>query len=144
MTLVQIKNRVIEAFKAMEILKIFLTRKKDKSFIRDLTEFSLNYDVDAEVEFQESFLHENPNSAKTYYNLGVLYYFQGKAETAIDSYKKALEIDPNLSDAHKSLGEIYAVREQYDLAWSHAKDAEKLGDKRLIQMLRRYLKEPLT
>jgi tetratricopeptide (TPR) repeat protein len=143
MTLVQIKNRVIEALKAIEILKRFLANKKDTSFIRDLAEFSLNYDVDAEVEFQDRFLEENPNSAKAYYNLGVLYYFQGKVEAAIISYKKTLEIDPDFSEAHKSLGEIYAVREQYDLAWSHAKDAEKLGDKRLIEMLRRYLKESL-
>lgn len=143
MTLDQIKNKIIETLKAIQILKLIL-RKDDPNFIRSLTEFSLNYDVDSEVETQKRSLRENPNSAKTHYNLGVLYYFQGKVEAAIDSYKKALEIDPNLSDAHKNLGEIYTVREQYDLAWSHAKTAEKLGNTKLVEMLRRYLKEPLT
>ncbi|MGE5443580.1 MAG: tetratricopeptide repeat protein [Ignavibacteriales bacterium] len=118
--------------------------KDDRDFIRNLAEFSLNYDVDSEIETQKRFLRENPNSAKAYYNLGVLYYFQRKVEAAIDSYKKALEIDPNLSDAHKNLGEIYAVREQYDLARSHAKAAAKLGNTKLVEMLRRYLKEPLA
>ena len=141
MTLDQIKNKIIETLKAIQMLR--LTRgKDDKNFIRNLTEFSLNYDVDSEVETQKRFLRENPNTAKAHYNLGVLYYFQGKAEAAIDSYKQALEIDPNLSDAHKNIGEIYTVREQYDLAWSHATTAEKLGNTKLIEMLRRYLKEP--
>ena len=143
MILAQIKNKIIETLKAIQMLR--LTRgKNDRNFIRNLTEFSLNYDVDSEIETQKRFLEENPDSAEIYYNLGVLYYFQGKAEAAIDSYKKALEIDPNLSEAHKGLGEIYAVREQYDLAWSHAKAAERLGNTGLIEMLRRYLKEPLT
>jgi tetratricopeptide (TPR) repeat protein len=143
MTLAQIKNKIIETLKAIQMLRL-ARGKDDKDFIRNLAEFSLNYDVDSEIETQKRFLREDPNSAKAYYNLGVLYYFQGRVEAAIDSYKKALEIDPNLSDAHKNLGEIYAVREQYDLAWSHAKAAERLGNTKLVEMLRRYLKEPLT
>lgn len=141
MTLAQIKNKIIETLKVIQMLR--LTRGKgNRNFIRNFTEFSLNYDVDSELETQTRFLRENLNSARAHYNLGVLYYFQGKAEAAIDSYKKALEIDPNLSDAHKNLGEIYAVRELYDLAWRHAKAAEKLGNTKLVEMLRRYLKEP--
>lgn len=143
MTLAQIKNKIIETLKSIQMLRL-ARGKDDRDFIRNLAEFSLNYDVDSEIEAQKRFLRENPDSAKAYYNLGVLYYFQGRVEAAIDSYKKALEIDPNLSDAHKNLGEIYAVREQYDLAWSHAKAAERLGNTKLIEMLRRYLKEPLT
>ncbi len=118
--------------------------KDDKSFIRGLTEFALNYDVEAEIETQKKFLQENPNNAKVYFNLGVLYYFQANVEEAIYSYKKALEIDANLSAAHKNLGEIYLVCEEYDLAWKHAKSAEMLGNTKLIEMLRRYLKEPIT
>ncbi len=143
MTLAQIKNKIIETLKAIQLLRL-IREKDDGNFIRNLTDFSLNYDVDSEVETQKRFLRENPNSAKAYYNLGVLYYFQGKAEAAIDSYKQALKIDQRLADAHKNLGEIYAVREQYDLAWNHAKAAEKLGNTRLIEMLKRYLKEPVT
>ncbi|MER3446293.1 MAG: hypothetical protein C4291_05350 [Candidatus Dadabacteria bacterium] len=141
MTLAQIKNKITETLKAIQMIR--LTRGKDnRSFIHNLAEFSLNYDIDSEIETQKSFLRENPSSAKAHYNLGILYYFQGKVEAAIDLYKKALDIDPNLSDAHKNLGEIYALREQYDLAWSHAKAAERLGNTKLIEMLRRYLKEP--
>lgn len=143
MTLSQIKNKIIETLKAIQMIRL-ARGKGDRDFIRNLAEFSLNYDVDSEIEAQKRFLRENPDSAKAYYNLGVLYYFQGRVEAAIDSYKKALEINPNLSDAHKNLGEIYAVREQYDLAWSHAKAAERLGNTKLVEMLRRYLKEPLT
>jgi tetratricopeptide (TPR) repeat protein len=143
MTLAQIKNKIIETLKAIQLLRL-IREKDDENFIRNLTEFSLNYDVDSEVETQKRFLRENPNSAKPYYNLGLLYYFQGKAEAAIDSYKQALKIDQRLADAHKNLGEIYAVREQYDLAWNHAKAAEKLGNTKLIEMLKRYLKEPVT
>jgi len=144
MILVQIKNIFKEKLKLIEMIFRFIRRKDDNSFIRGLSEFALNYDVDAEIETQKRFLEENPNNAKGYFNLGVLYYFQGKVEDAINSYTKALEIDPNLSEAHKNLGEIYAVREQHDLAWKHAQSAERLGNRKLIEMLRRYLKEPIA
>ncbi|MCI0454232.1 MAG: tetratricopeptide repeat protein [Candidatus Dadabacteria bacterium] len=144
MLIVRVKNKIIEKLKTIEMLKRFLMDRENKSFIRGLTEFALNYDVESETETQKRLLEENPNNTRAHFNLGVLYYFHGKVEAAIDSYTKALEIDPNLSEAHKNLGEIYAVREQYDLAWKHAKSAEMLGNTKLIEMLRRYLKEPLT
>jgi tetratricopeptide (TPR) repeat protein len=144
MMLVQIKNKIISKLKTIETLKRFLMDRGSKSFIRGLTEFALNYDVESETETQKRLLGENPNNARAYFNLGVLYYFQGKVEAAIDSYTKALEIDQNLSEAHKNLGEIYVVRGQYTLAWKHAKSAEMLGNTKLIEMLRRYLKEPFT
>jgi len=143
MTLAQIKNKIIETLKPIQMLRL-IREKDDGNFIRKLTEFSLNHDVDSEVETQKRFLRENPYSAKAYYNLGALYYFQGKAEAAIDSYKQALKIDQRLADAHKNLGAIYAVRERYDLAWNHAKAAEELGNTKLMDMLKRYLKEPVT
>lgn len=144
MILVQIKNKFKEKLKLIEMIIRFIRRKDDNTFIRGLSEFALNYDVDTEIEAQKRFLEENPDNAKAYFNLGDLYYFQGKVETAIDSYTKALEIDPNLSEAHKNLSEIYAVREQYDLAWKHAQSAERLGNRKLVEMLRRYLKEPIA
>lgn len=122
----------------------FISRKDHNNFIRGLTDFALNYDVDAEVETLNRIIAENPNDPKAYFNLGVLYYFQGKVDEAIDLYKRAIEIEPNLSEAHKNLGEIYVVREQYDLAWKHAKAAEMLGNTKLIETLRRYLKEPMA
>jgi superkiller protein 3 len=142
MILIKIKNIITEKLKILQNLTKFTNKNDNESFIRGLTEFALNHDVDAEIETQKRILLENPNNAKAYFNLGILYYFQGKVDDAIDLYKKAIEIDSNLSNAHKNLGEIYVAREQYDLAWKHAKAADMLGNTKLIETLRRYLKEP--
>jgi tetratricopeptide (TPR) repeat protein len=38
-----------------------------------------------------------------YYNLANALYQQGKSEEAIENYKKAIEINPNLNQAHYNL-----------------------------------------
>jgi len=68
----------------------------------------------------------------------VLYYSQHRVEEAIAAYKIAIELDPSMAQAHKNLGEIYAVHGRYDLAREHARAASRLGDKTLVDMLIRY------
>jgi len=46
-------------------------------------------------------------SSGYYYNLGVLYHYQGKLEEAEKQYLEALRINPNHAEAHNNLGALY-------------------------------------
>lgn len=69
----------------------------------------------------------NPQAATTYVVRGI-YYFRGKKLPAsIESFKKALELEPNSLNAHYNLGLAYVETKQYDLANVHAQSAYRLG-----------------
>jgi tetratricopeptide (TPR) repeat protein len=48
----------------------------------------------------------NPADASAHYNLGLLYQQRGDAESAIEAFRRAVEIDPQEADAHYQLGRI--------------------------------------
>jgi tetratricopeptide (TPR) repeat protein len=62
-----------------------------------LTEADLYFKLGDELKFaelMEEAIEQDPNNAILYYNLGVVNANQGKRSTAIDYYKKSIEIDP--------------------------------------------------
>jgi Tfp pilus assembly protein PilF/flagellar basal body-associated protein FliL len=54
-----------------------------------------------------SITERSDSKAQRYYNKGVSYQEQGKVEKAIDSYKKALNFNPDLMPAHLNLATAY-------------------------------------
>lgn len=54
-------------------------------------------------ELMESILEKNPNDPNIYYNLGVTAAELGDNDKAIDYYKKALEIDPEMNNARMNI-----------------------------------------
>ncbi|HKX28010.1 MAG TPA: tetratricopeptide repeat protein [Blastocatellia bacterium] len=48
----------------------------------------------------------NPADASAHYNLGLLYQNRGELESAVDSFRRAVEIDERETDAHYQLGRI--------------------------------------
>ena len=62
----------------------------------------------------ESINDLNPNLAKNHYNLGIAYYKNDQYEKAVNSLKKAIDLDKNLKDAYYTLAVIHeeiALRE---------------------------------
>ena len=114
------------------------TDARKKGFFRRLAEFAVDYDVKRAVESQVTVNVQYPEFAEGAYNLGILYYSQGKVEAAIDAYKHAIKLDGSYAKAHKNLGEIYIIQERYDLAWEHARAAEQSGNTKLVEMMSRY------
>jgi tetratricopeptide (TPR) repeat protein len=102
---------------------------------------ALNNDVESAVAEQQAILAKDPNNGKAYFALGTLSYFQGSTEQAIEQFKKSIESDPRNPAPHLSLGRIYAVRGDYEFAWKHARAAEALGSRDLVELLERYPKE---
>ncbi|MBN2372446.1 tetratricopeptide repeat protein [bacterium] len=61
------------------------------------------------------------------YKLGLEYSNSGQVDKAIQEYRKALEIDPNLAEAHLNLGWSYAIKKQnYEIALQETLEAIRL------------------
>lgn len=68
-----------------------------------------------------------PENAGIYLTQGVYLQKRGKLAEAIESYKKALELNPNSANAHYNLGLAYVAQKNFDLANEHAQEAYSLG-----------------
>ncbi|MGA2984897.1 MAG: tetratricopeptide repeat protein [Terriglobia bacterium] len=99
---------------------------------------ALNRDVEEAVAEQQSILAADPNNAHAHFALGTLSYFQGATEQAIQYFQKSIDLDANNPAPHLSLGRIFALRGEYERAWKHARAAEALGARDLVEMLERY------
>jgi tetratricopeptide (TPR) repeat protein len=105
---------------------------------KEVIQPSLNREVNASVAEQQSILANDPNNANAHSALGTLLHFQGATEQAIRYFQKAIELDAQSAAPHLSLGRIYAVQGHYEQAWLHARAAEALGARDLVEMLERY------
>ncbi len=68
---------------------------------------------DAIAKLQDS-VKQNVNKAKTVHDLGVAYMERHMEDKAIDSFIRALNIDPNYLSAYVNLGYIYQHKEDYE------------------------------
>jgi Flp pilus assembly protein TadD len=107
---------------------------------KQVIEPALDRDAEAAVREQQAILRRNPRDAKAHFALGELCHLRGETGPAMDFYIRAIELDATYAAPHSSLGRIYAVRGDYDLAWQHAREAERLGDRSLVEQLERYPK----
>ena len=63
--------------------------------------------MDAMVAWCEKLVQRFPQNYYARFLLGVAYPTNEETEKAIESYKKAIEINPNLADAYAGLGNLY-------------------------------------
>ena len=99
---------------------------------------ALNRDVEEAIAEQEAILARDPNNAKAHFALGTLSHFAGQTSQAIRYFEKAIALDPHYPAPHLNLGQIFAVQGNYQRAWQHARAAEALGSRDLVEMLERY------
>jgi lipopolysaccharide biosynthesis regulator YciM len=105
---------------------------------KEVIEPGLARDVEAAVAEQQAILQRDPANAQANFALGTLHHFKGETQQAIEFLRKALELDTRCAPAHVGLGRIYAVQGHYSLAWDHARAAERLGNRELVELLERY------
>jgi len=87
----------------------------------------------------------NPRLPTVHYNLGLAYSEKGLLTEAIEEYRKELELAPQNPDAHLNLAVAAYLKGQYDLAWVHARRAEKLQHPKaaqIIDILKKVSREP--
>ncbi|MFH1519813.1 MAG: tetratricopeptide repeat protein [Candidatus Omnitrophota bacterium] len=66
-------------------------------------------------------------SPAIYCFLGNIYATKDMLDESIMQYKCAIELDPNYGDAHCFIADCYRRKGEYNLAWQHARIAQKLG-----------------
>ena len=98
----------------------------------------LNRDVKEAKAEQEALIKARPGNARSYSHLGVLLHFSGQTKEALHNFERAVELDPIFADPHVHMGRIYIVQGKLDLALRHAHQAEKLGNRSLVEQLARY------
>jgi len=59
--------------------------------------------------------------------LGFCYRKQGQFDRAIRTYKQAIELKPDLAEAHEYIGEAYAEMSNFDMAEKHLQILRDLG-----------------
>jgi len=99
---------------------------------------SLDRDVEAAAKEQEAILEREPDNARAHFALGTLSHFRGQTDEAIRFFRRAIELDAAYAAPHVGLGRIYIVRKLYAEAWEHAREAQRLGDRTLVEQLERY------
>ena len=63
-------------------------------------------------ELMNELVKKNPNDANLYYNLGVSTAELGDQEKAVEYYKKALEIDPDMDNARMNIAAVILSKER--------------------------------
>jgi tetratricopeptide (TPR) repeat protein len=81
---------------------------------------------DADGWFERA-IELNPNIAQTYSIRALHLQRTGRQKEALESYKTALQLDPNSLNAHYNLGLLYFDMGQYALSNEHAQRSYALG-----------------
>ena len=135
-----VASRQTETIKAFTDDCRLTTPMSDHFWRKDVIQPALNNEVESAFAEQQAILAVDPNNAKAYFALATLSHFQGEIDQAIQYFQKSIELDPADAAPHLSVGRIYALRAEYDLAWKHARAAEALGANDLVELLERYPK----
>jgi tetratricopeptide (TPR) repeat protein len=81
---------------------------------------------DADARFQRA-VQVNPEAADTYTIHGMYLQNTGRVDQAIESYKRALALNPVSMNAHYNLGLAYVNKKNFEEANQHAQQAYALG-----------------
>jgi len=78
----------------------------------------------------------NPNYAKSYYKIGLVYLRSKIVNNAIESFTKATTLDSNFIPAYRELGEIYLLAKRYDKAVESYKKYISMADYNVNDQIR--------
>jgi tetratricopeptide (TPR) repeat protein len=105
---------------------------------REVVQPILDRDIELNIAEQRTILEQDPHNASAHFALGTLYYFSANRHAAVSHFEQAIELDPSYAAPHVSLGRILALQGSDQEAWAHAREAERLGDRSLVEQLERY------
>jgi tetratricopeptide (TPR) repeat protein len=105
---------------------------------KEVIHFALDHETQLHIDEQRAWIEREPANARPYCNLAQLYRMEGRQDEALGLLLEAVRLDDDLAEAHASLTEMYAVREDYRTAWRHARAAERGGVTRAVELLARY------
>ena len=105
---------------------------------KEVIEFALDHETLRHIEEQRAHIAREPSNPRPYHNLAQLYRIQNRQDEALGLLLEAVRLDDAYGEAHLALAEIYAVRNDAPAAWRHARAAERAGNQRAVELLRRH------
>jgi cytochrome c-type biogenesis protein CcmH/NrfG len=105
---------------------------------KQVVEFALDHETRRHIAEQRDWIAREPANPHPYANLAQLYRMENRQDEALGLLLEAVRLDADFAPAHGSLAEIYAIRGDYPAAWRHARQAQRNGDPRPIEMLQRH------
>jgi tetratricopeptide (TPR) repeat protein len=72
-------------------------------------------------------LQKNPGCWMAHYNLGIVLSEQGKSDSAIDHYRRAVELRPDYAEAHYNLGRLLVEKGHLEDAIAHYEKAAAIN-----------------
>ena len=105
---------------------------------KEVIDHALDAETRLQMDEQIAWIAREPANARPYYHLAQLYRVALKQDEAMGLLLEAVRLDPALAEAHAALTEIYVVRQDYRAAWRHARLAEQGGERRGVELLKRY------
>ncbi|MCS6951859.1 MAG: tetratricopeptide repeat protein [Bryobacterales bacterium] len=105
---------------------------------KEVIEFALDYETRRQIDELLEWIAREPHNAQPYYQLAQWRRTQGRQEEALGLLLHAVRLEPGFARAHTALTEIYAVAGDSAAAWRHARQAERAGDRRGVELLMRH------
>lgn len=109
------------------VLKYFPNHPRGLALISELCDVRWrNPRCDSETWFKKA-IELNPSASQTFLVNGVHLHRLKRLPEAVESYKRAVALDPRSGNAHYNLGLIYVEQKEYESANRHAQIAYALG-----------------
>lgn len=105
---------------------------------KEVIQPALDRETRKHMEEQRAWIAREPANPHPYYHLAQLYRIDNRPDEALALLLEAVRLDDAFADAHAALTEMYVVRADYRAAWRHARAAERHGNSRPVELLRRY------
>ena len=105
---------------------------------KEVIQPALEHETRKHIEEQRAWIEREPANPLPYYHLAQIYRLDQRADEALGLLLAAVRLDEAFADAHVALAEMYSVREDYRAAWAHARSADRQGNSRAVELLRRY------
>src|SRR4030067_216323 len=91
-----------------------------------------DYDLSQISGLEKSTLEYIEVKANSFYNLGLIYGLKGELDSAEESFKNALQVKPNWSEAHSNLGKVYELKNDFTQALHHFEAAVRNSPQKAI------------
>lgn len=82
---------------------------------------------DKAIEYFEKAIKTDRNNYEAYYYLGCSYFDSNRKDDAKNCWLKSIEIKPDYADGYFSLGLLYKMDDDHEMACYYFKQAEKFG-----------------
>jgi cytochrome c-type biogenesis protein CcmH/NrfG len=104
---------------------------------KDVVGFALSPETVRQIDGLRDWIAREPANPQPYFRLAQFYRMEDRTEEALGLLLEAVRLDPAFADAHAALAESFAVRADGAAAWRHARQAERNGNSRGVELLNR-------